>query len=241
MGVVKAAKAHPELKTMCGFSRRFDDSYRDALAKVQSGLIGKPVILRSQTCDKHDPSGYFVGYSALSGGIFVDCSIHDIDLSLMFFGEDSVPKALWSTGISACHPELKALNDADNAVGVVEFWGGKIAYFFASRMMAHGQEDATEVIGTGGKLSINKNPQSNLVEIADHQGIRREVPGDYYGRFEYAFVNEVNEYVACVLDDKPVPLSIESAYKALEIGAALQESLITGKKLEFDEQGKRTN
>jgi myo-inositol 2-dehydrogenase/D-chiro-inositol 1-dehydrogenase len=42
---------------MCGFSRRFDDSYRDAYGKVEKGLIGRPTILRSQTCDKHDPSG----------------------------------------------------------------------------------------------------------------------------------------------------------------------------------------
>lgn len=55
--MVEEARKRPHLKVMCGFSRRFDDSYRDAMAKVQQGLIGRPTILRSQTCDKHDPSG----------------------------------------------------------------------------------------------------------------------------------------------------------------------------------------
>ncbi|KAL7269284.1 hypothetical protein RUND412_008060 [Rhizina undulata] len=239
--VVDTAASLPHLKVMCGFSRRFDASYRDAHAKVQAGLIGTPSILRSQTCDKHDPSGYFVSYSGLSGGIFVDCSIHDIDLTLFFFGEDIVPKALWATGITAVHPELKNYNDCDNAVGVVEFWGGKIAYFYASRMMAHGQEDSTEIIGTKGKLAINKNPQINLVQISDQWGVRNEAPPDYYGRFKEAFVTEINEFTAAVLDDTPVPLRLSGAFKALAIGAALQESLITGKKLEFNEKGERVN
>jgi myo-inositol 2-dehydrogenase/D-chiro-inositol 1-dehydrogenase len=48
---------------MCGFSRRFDPSYRDAHSKMDSGLIGRPSIFRSQTCDKLDPSGFFVAYA----------------------------------------------------------------------------------------------------------------------------------------------------------------------------------
>jgi myo-inositol 2-dehydrogenase/D-chiro-inositol 1-dehydrogenase len=57
---------------MCGFSRRFDASYRNAYAIVKSGDVGRPSILRSQTCDKYDPSGFFVEYAKFSGGIFVD-------------------------------------------------------------------------------------------------------------------------------------------------------------------------
>ena len=49
---------------------------------MDSGLIGRPSIFRSQTCNKLDPSGFFVTYAEFSGGIFVDCSIHDIDLAL---------------------------------------------------------------------------------------------------------------------------------------------------------------
>lgn len=76
--VVDAAKKKPHLKVMCGFSRRFDASYRDAWRKMDEGLIGRPSIFRSQTCDKLDPSGFFVAYAEFSGGIFVDCNVHDM-------------------------------------------------------------------------------------------------------------------------------------------------------------------
>ncbi len=117
--MVDAAKRKPHLKVMCGFSRRFDASYRDAWEKMDSGLIGRPSIFRSQTCDKLDPSGFFVAYAEFSGGIFVDCSIHDIDLALWFFGQDSQVKSVVASGITAVQPELRKHKDRDNAVGIV--------------------------------------------------------------------------------------------------------------------------
>ncbi|KAF5657784.1 myo-inositol 2-dehydrogenase [Fusarium heterosporum] len=237
--VVDAAAKKPHLKVMCGFSRRFDASYRDAFERMDSGSIGRPSVFRSQTCDKLDPSGFFVAYAEFSGGIFVDCNIHDIDLALWYFGQDSIVKSVVATGITAVQPELRKHKDVDNGVGVVEFWGGKVAYFYSSRMMAAGQHDMTEVIGTEGKLSINANPVGNLVEMHESAGIRREIPGDYYGRFEHAFVTEANEFTAAVLDNNRLPFKLTGAVQAVKIGCALQESLNSGKKINFDETGRR--
>lgn len=238
--VVDAAKKNPHLKVMCGFSRRFDSSYRDAYQKMQSGAIGTASVLRSQTCDKLDPSGFFVAYAEFSGGIFVDCSIHDIDLTLWFFGDQCKVKSVTAIGITAVEPDLRKHNDRDNAVGLVEFYDGRMAYFYASRMMAAGQEDTTEIIGTKGKLSVNTQPALNHVNIYDESGIRREIPQNYYDRFEYAFVTEANEFSAACLDNTALPIDLENAVKAVRIGAALQESLITQKKIFFDEDGNRS-
>src|SRR5258708_24910999 len=101
---------------MCRFWRRFDGSYRAAYDKVSAGAIGRPSILRSQTCDKHDPSGFFVAYAAWSGGVFVDMAVHDIDLTLWYFGDDVVPKSISPHGITAIQPELRKDNDYRNAV-----------------------------------------------------------------------------------------------------------------------------
>ncbi|KAF4443665.1 myo-inositol 2-dehydrogenase [Fusarium acutatum] len=237
--VVDAAAKKPHLKVMCGFSRRFDASYRDAFDRMDSGAIGRPSVFRSQTCDKLDPSGFFVAYAEFSGGIFVDCNIHDIDLALWYFGQDSIVKSVVATGITAVQPELRKHKDVDNGVGIVEFWGGKVAYFYSSRMMAAGQHDMTEVIGTEGKLAINANPVGNLVEMHEATGVRRQIPGDYYGRFEHAFVTEANEFTASVLDNNKLPFKLTGAVQAVKIGCALQESLNSGKKINFDETGRR--
>ena len=230
---------NPSQKVMCGFSRRFDASYLDAHSKITSGAIGTPSVFRSQTCDKLDPTGFFVAYAQFSGGIFVDCSIHDIDLALWFFGSSSIVKSVTAVGITAVSPELRKHNDRDNAVGIIEFHNGKIAQLFCSRMMAAGQEDCTEITGPKGKLTVNCNPATNMLSIHDNSGIRREVPDSYYGRYKDAFVREANEFTACCLDDTEVPMKLEGAVQAVAIGCALQESLITGKKIDFDERGNR--
>ncbi|KAK8922203.1 hypothetical protein H634G_00349 [Metarhizium anisopliae BRIP 53293] len=239
--VVDAAARRPDLKVMCGFSRRFDDSYRDAHAKMKAGLIGRPSVFRSQTCDMLDPSGFFVAYAQYSGGIFVDCSIHDIDLALWFFGEDgeSKVKSVSAVGITAVEPDLRKYNDRDNAVGLIEFVDGRIVYLYCSRMMAAGQEDTTEIIGTKGKIGVNTIPTANLVRVYEPNGIRHEVPKTYWDRFKNAFNTEANEFTACCLDDTEVPVKLATAVAAIKIGAALQESMISGDKIWFNKEGER--
>lgn len=255
----RSLRQHPAQKVICGFSRRFDASYRDAYKRVANGDIGRPSVFRSQTCDKLDPSGFFVAYAEFSGGIFVDCSIHDIDLALWFFGEDSIVKSVTAVGITAVQPELRKHNDRDNALGIIEFYvsdlpfhplygknviltqsqGGKIAQLYCSRMMTAGQEDTTEITGTEGKISINMEPALNLVNLYEPTGIRREIPATYYGRFRDAFITEANEFTACCLKNLDPPMKLQGAVTSVKIGCALQESLITGQKIEFDETGRR--
>jgi myo-inositol 2-dehydrogenase/D-chiro-inositol 1-dehydrogenase len=219
---------------MCGFSRRFDASYREAHKRITNGEFGSPVVFRSQTADLHDSSGFFIEYAKTSGGIFVDCSIHDIDLMLWFFGESRKIKSLQAVGVTAVHPGLEA--DRDNAIATVEFEGGRIAALYCSRMMAAGQEDTTELICERGSVRVNMQVRKNHVEIHDTLGARRDLPQHYYERFREAFATEASEFTACCLDNKPPPISLQSSVQAVAIGQALQRSLISGEKLFFDKE-----
>lgn len=237
--VCDAAKKKPHLKVMCGFSRRFDRSYRDAWNKMDTGVIGRPSVFRSQTCDKLDPSGFFVQYAEFSGGIFVDCSIHDIDLCLWFFGNDSRVKSVSAIGITAVEPGLAQHKDVDNGVGIIEFYGGQMAFLYCSRMMAAGQEDVTEIIGTQGKLAVNAYAALNRVQHYSGQGVQRDMNATYYDEFYEAFALEAKEFTDACLDDTKLPMKLQGAVQAVAIGCALQESVYTGKKIWFNEKGER--
>ena len=97
----------------------------------------------------------------------------------------------------------------------------------------------TEITGTHGKVAVNTQPAINLVNIYEPSGIRREIPPHYYERFRDAFITEANEFTACCLDNVDLPFKMEGAVAAVKIGVALQESLLTGKKIHFDDNGKR--
>ena len=227
----EAAK-HPKLKVMIGYGRRFDPSYSDAHAKVAAGAIGTPFLVRSQNLDMNDPSGFFVRFAPTSGGIFLDCSVHDIDLARWFLGSPR-PLRVFATGTIAIHRGLEEFGDVDNGIATCEFEGGKLACFYASRTMAHGHETSTEVFGTAGRLAIGTNPRLDRVDISDAHGVRNECTPTFYERFEEAFLRETLEFVRAVAEDRVPALTLNDATEATRIGIALRESLHTRRIVEL--------
>jgi myo-inositol 2-dehydrogenase/D-chiro-inositol 1-dehydrogenase len=227
----EAAK-HPRLKVMIGYGRRFDPSYSDAYDKIRAGLIGNPFLVRSQNLDMNDPSGFFVRFAPTSGGIFLDCTVHDIDLARWFLGAPR-PLRVFAAGTVAIHDGLREFGDVDNGVAVCEFEGGKLACFYASRTMAHGHETATEIFGTGGRLAIGVNPRLDRVEISDAYGVRNECTPTFYERFEEAFLRETIDFVQAVQDDRPPALTLNDATEATRIALSLRESLQTRRAVEL--------
>jgi myo-inositol 2-dehydrogenase/D-chiro-inositol 1-dehydrogenase len=230
--VEETAARHPNLKAMIGYVRRFDASYRDAYEKVKSGTIGAPFHVRSQTADQHDPSGFFVKFAPKSGGIFLDMSVHDIDVARWFLGAPA-PVRVFATGTVAVHEGLRACGDLDNGVAMIEFEGGKTAVIQASRTFAHGHETLSEILGTEGRLSVGVNPRINRVDIADRHGMRNECTPTFYDRFEDAFVAELNAFTDAVCNDTELPLSLRDATEATRIGLAIQRSLASKRSVDL--------
>lgn len=105
--------------------------------------------------------------------------------------------------------------------------------------MHHGFDNPTEIIGTKGALKINLHPKRDLISVADANGLSNDVMPDFYERYEQAFVIELGVFAEAVLQGKDLPYEIEVAQKGMEIVEALQESLRSGKKIEWDELGNR--
>ncbi|MGA7815335.1 Gfo/Idh/MocA family oxidoreductase [Caballeronia sp.] len=230
--VIEVSAQYRHLQVMIGFVRRFDPSYRDAFDKIQEGAIGRSFMVRSQTCDKNDPDGFFVRFAPTSGGLFLDCSVHDIDLARWLLGNPRVTR-VFASGTIAIHEGLRDCGDIDNGVAICEFEGGRIAVFQASRTMAHGHDTQTEVIGTAGALSVGRNPRANRVEIFDATGVRNECTPTFFERFEHAFLKEAEAFVASLNGGPPTGLTLDDAREATRIGIAMRESLTRGEAVNF--------
>lgn len=225
--VQAVAAQHPELVAMVGFVRRFDPSYQSAWAQVQAGAVGQPFLVRSQTCDQNDPDGFFVRFAPTSGGIFMDCSVHDIDLARWLLGR---PRALraFATGTIALHPGLADCQDVDNGLAIVEFDGGQRAVFYASRTMPHGHETTTELIGTAGTLQVGFGAARDRVQLRSAQGVSHAVLSDFHERFSDAFSHEMAAFVGACRGERAVDLTLADATEATRIGLALTRSLRSG-------------
>src|SRR5207237_6288180 len=69
-----------------GFMRRFDRGYVAAKRKIAEGEIGTPVVFKSSSRDPFRPSLEYLNPEH-SGGLIIDCGIHDLDLARWFMGE----------------------------------------------------------------------------------------------------------------------------------------------------------
>ncbi|WPH04770.1 putative oxidoreductase [Acrodontium crateriforme] len=231
-----------DLKIMTAFSRRFDLSYINAKKAIESGRIGKPVVIRCDNRDLYERTDGMINYLKNNPGIFIDSGVHDIDLSISFLGESIRPKSCYAVGSVSMHHELNDIGDADNAVGIIEWYAedaDPITYCYCSRIMQHGFDNPTEIIGTKGVLKINLHPRRDLLTIADANGIGNDVMPDYFERYEQAFVTELNTFASCVLDDKALPYKLDTAVMGMEIAQALQESFRTGRKVCWGKDGRR--
>jgi myo-inositol 2-dehydrogenase / D-chiro-inositol 1-dehydrogenase len=225
--VEAVARRHPELVAMVGFVRRFDRHYQEAKAQIDAGRVGRPFLVRSQSCDMNDPDGFFVRFAPTSGGIFLDCSVHDIDVARWMLGN---PKALraFASGTIALHPGLAACGDVDNGLAIVEFEGGARAQFYASRTMAHGFDTNTEVIGTAGSVSVGVGGQRDRVQNRDAAGVHHRVLVDFVERFSEAFQREMAAFVGACTGQAAAPLTLSDATEATRVAVAITRSLNSG-------------
>jgi myo-inositol 2-dehydrogenase/D-chiro-inositol 1-dehydrogenase len=225
--VEAVARRHPELVAMVGFVRRFDASYLEAKAQIDAGRVGRPFLVRSQTGDMNDPKGFFVRFAPTSGGIFMDCSVHDVDVARWMLGS---PKALrvFATGTIVLHPGLADCGDVDNGLAIVEFEGGARAALYATRTLAHGFETTSEIIGTAGSVTVGVGAHRDRLQTKDAGGVHHATLVDFIERFDDAFQREMADFVAACRGEAPVPLSLSDATEATRIGVAITKSLKSG-------------
>lgn len=168
--------------------------------KIQEGLLGRPYYIKSSTNDAYDPSGFFVAYSEASGGIFLDCGIHDIDISRWLLDVDNPENlknplkqvtSVYASGMNVHHPDLAKTGDCDNGIAVVQYENGTTLTFHLSRTAHNGHDAACEVFGSDAKITVNwvsryetrsempgvddpQGSQQNRNEIRDKWGVRTE-------------------------------------------------------------------
>lgn len=171
-------------------------------------------------------TGFFVKFSATSGGLFTDVGVHDIDQARWMCGVPNGcpnPKQeisrVFAIGQAVQHPELAQLGDADNGFGIVEFTNGVNAILHLGRIARNGHECYLEVYGTECRVNVNnvrcitgvkslkfltvlQDAQANKLEIRDLHGVRKESHQTHFARFKEAFVKELQDFTACVLDDR---------------------------------------
>ncbi|MDN0083266.1 Gfo/Idh/MocA family oxidoreductase [Crenobacter sp. SG2305] len=232
--VLQAAEKHSRQTVMIGFMRRYDPTYVEAKRLLDSGELGRLFRLHCASLDAIDTNGFFVQFAPTSGGLFLDCSIHDIDVAL-WMTNGAKPVSVSATGIRAMYPGLAACNDVDTATATVLFENDILATFHASRTSHHGDETSLQLVGTDSSLSlgVGGTPTSE-VNVQKGNGNHCGMVVDFFARFEQAFVLEAQAFIDAIQRGDTLRERLLEAREATRIGVAMREALEQQKIITLD-------
>ncbi|MFO1256874.1 MAG: inositol 2-dehydrogenase [Gammaproteobacteria bacterium] len=208
---------------MIGFNRRFDPQFQQFAMKLKQGDIGR---LHTLQIISRDPALPPLGYLAGSGGLFKDMMIHDFDMACWLLGE--MPSRLYAMGSWMQSEPLVGFQDVDTAMVVMQTATGKLCQISNNRQSGYGYDQRIEAFGERGQLSVGNVLQHTLTHI-NQQGIQQAQPLNFFlERYEEAYKQELNVFIACLIDGTPFPIDGKAGWRALALAELAQESLESG-------------
>src|SRR3989440_12980003 len=209
------------VKLQIGFNRRFDANYRRVRQAVEKGEIGQPLVIHIVSRDPAPPP---VEYIRASGGIFLDMTIHDFDMTRFLIGSEVEEIFVLASAMS--NPVIAAAGASDNTVVMLQFTNGVIGTISNSRHAVYGYDQRVELLGSAGAISTGNN-YPNTAIISDAHNVRRDLPLHFFvERYTESFIVEMAAFVDAVLRDEPVPVSGSDGRALVAIALAAHTSLV---------------
>ena len=214
-----AAVAQAGVTLQIGFNRRFDANYRRVRQAITAVEIGRPHLLHIISRDPAPPP---IAYVQVSGGIFLDMTIHDFDMARFLIGAEVAE--VYVAGGVLVDPAIGAAGDLDTVVVVLQFENGVIGTIDNSRRAVYGYDQRVEVLGSAGAISTGNN-YPNTALISDAQSIRRDLPLNFFmDRYTESYAAEMAAFVDAVLHDKPSPVTGQDGRAPVVMGLAARKS-----------------
>lgn len=202
-----------------GFNRRFDANFRRVRDMVAEGKIGTPHILRITSRDPEPPP---IEYVRVSGGIFLDMTIHDFDMARYLTGSEV--EEVYTAGAVLVDPRIGAEGDIDTAIVTLRFANGVIGTIDNSRQAVYGYDQRVEVFGSGGMVSVtNTVPDTHTYSNAD--GIQSALPLYFFiERYAESYLSEMRAFVESVRNGTTPPVSGVDGRIPVVMGQAARKS-----------------
>lgn len=202
-------------KFQVGFNRRFDHNFAAVRQAVLDGKIGEPQIVKITSRDPNPPDP---AYIKVSGGMFLDMTIHDFDMVSFLVGSDI--KEIYVESAVLIDPAIGEQGDVDTAIISMKMANGALAVIDNSRKAAYGYDQRAEVFGSKGMAATANDTLSTAV-ISDKDGVTGEKPLYFFlERYMDSFAEEVRQFVDAIVNDTDTPVGIHAGLQSVKAGIA---------------------
>lgn len=227
-----AAVEKANVKLQVGFVRRFDHNHKMVHDTVSSGKLGKPNIVKVTS---RDPDHQSMEYIKVSGGIFMDMTIHDFDMVRYLAGSEVTEVTAYGAALSGAGYEQ--YNDVDTAIVMMKFENGALGVIDNSRAAHYGYDQRTEVHCDKGCVQVS-NDLNNMAMISTGDGVSIAKPTWFFlERYNNAFIAEAQAFTDAILQDTPTPVGGHDGLAPVMIAMAAAKSLQEGRPVKLSEIG----
>jgi myo-inositol 2-dehydrogenase/D-chiro-inositol 1-dehydrogenase len=225
-----AAVAAAAVPLHIGFNRRYDPAHRSVRDAVATGAIGAVHLVRISSRDPAPPP---VSYVAVSGGIFLDMTIHDFDMARFVTGSEVVE--VFAQGAVRILPDIAEHDDVDTAVVQLRHADGCFTVIDNSRQAVYGYDQRVEAFGADG-LAASENLPVHGGFVRKPDGTRSApLPYFFIERYAQSYLHGWAAFVDAVIGGRPPEVSGEDGRAPLVIGLAAWRSLREHRPVSIDE------
>jgi len=227
-----AAVEHAGVLFQVGFNRRFDPAHQSVRDAVAAGTIGDVHVVRITSRDPAPPP---VEYARRSGGLFLDTTIHDIDMARYVTGSEVVE--VYARGAARITRELAELGDIDTAVVTLVHEDSAFSVIDNSRQAVYGFDQRVEAFGSLG-VAASENPLAHTGLVRTTAGTHTPtLPYFFLERYIRSYVREWEAFVRAFRQGLPSPVGPADGRAPLVIGLAAGVSHREGRPVRVDEIG----
>jgi myo-inositol 2-dehydrogenase/D-chiro-inositol 1-dehydrogenase len=203
-----------------GFQRRFDDGYRAAHDLVRDGSVGTLYVVRMAG---HDPEPPPEDYIAVSGGIYVDFSVHDFDALRFVTGQEV--EEVYADGSVIAFPVFERHDDVDTAIATLKLSSGTLAILSVTRHNPLGYDVRMELLGSGDNVAVGWDERMPLRAVESGAGPAPANPyPNFQNRFRAAYEAEMAAFVEVAGGLRASPCTAKDAFEALRVALACERS-----------------
>ncbi len=227
--VIKAVEK-AGVKLQVGFNRRFDHNFANVRKMAAEGKIGDVHIVKITSRDPAPPPAE---YSAVSGGMFLDMTIHDFDMARFLAGSEVTE--VYANATCLVDPAIGEAGDVDTAVISLKFENGAVGVIDNSRRAAYGYDQRVEVFGSKG-AAVAANDTETTVVFMGEEGVVGDKPLYFFlERYMQSFRDEMLQFVDAVNNGTPIPATVEDGLNSLLVALAAKKSVAEGRPVKISE------
>ena len=203
-----------------GVTRRFDHNFATVQDKVTAGEIGQGHLVKITSRDPEPPPAEYV---RVSGGLFLDMTIHDFDMARFLAGSEVI--AVSAAGVVLVDPSIGEAGDIDTAVVTLWFENGAIGVIDNSRQAVYGYDQRVEVFGSAGMVQAENDTSARVTRTGVEGSVSQKPLWFFLERYTQAFLSESEAFVAALREGTAPRVTGEDGLKPILIGLAAQKSL----------------